>query len=543
MTPRLVRPASAGPVPPCTRRVRGHLLGTPLWGVLLLLGCNEGATVPTPTPPVERVPTTVDLSADEVLLSFIGGTGGVTARVLDQDGEPMAGEEILWFIPDESVATVDTAGLITARSEGVTELIVTSGALTATAAVDVRTGWIQVAAGREHACGLWGHGVPFCWGDNGFGQLGLGTPTGTDSPVPAQVATDVLFDEIAAGEGHSCGRAVSGDLLCWGWNAVGQLGTGDVASRDFPTPVESDRRFVQLSAGSFHNCAVTDDGTALCWGGGGREDDGRDLAMGFEPPDVCSPPGSFFSDRCSWTPRPVSGDIEFARVSAGLFHTCGIGTDDRSWCWGWNRGQLGNGEYHPGDPGGTEPGYASPVLVDGALTLVGISAGNVHTCGVTAAGQAWCWGEEDFQTGALGSGDVVGSSVPIRVDGGTAFPTVDAAAMNSIYNQFTCGLDDGGSAWCWGANRRGQLGATSFDSCAVEAGQVPCSVSPVRVNSGVTFEEVAAGLEFACALSGDEAIWCWGANDRGQLGNGGGVDRATPVRVADPPPIGGADAS
>jgi alpha-tubulin suppressor-like RCC1 family protein len=457
--------------------------------------------------------------------------------VLDQEGEPLDDEVVVWSITDEAVASIDSAGRVIAVAEGVTELVATSGTLSASATVDVRTGWITVEAGARHACGLWGHGVPFCWGDNGFGQLGLGPDGGARSDIPARVATEILFRDIGLGDGHSCGLSAAGEVYCWGRNVVGQLGTGDVASRVVPTPVETDERFAQLTSGAFHVCGVTDDDEAFCWGGGGGFDDGRDLAMGFVPPDVCSPPGPFFSRRCSLTPRRVQGDLTWAQVSAGLFHSCGITTDGRGWCWGWNRGQLGISEYLPGNPGGTSPGYAAPTLVDGALALANISAGNAHSCGVTVAGEGWCWGEGDSQTGALGSGDVVPALAPTPLDASVTLVSVNAAAMNSSYNQFTCGLDDAGGAWCWGANRRGQLGSTSFDSCAVEGGQVPCSVSPEPVATDLTFRSIVPGLEFVCGLDDAEGAWCWGTNAQGQLGNGGGVDRGAPVRVTDPPPI------
>jgi alpha-tubulin suppressor-like RCC1 family protein len=132
---------------------------------------------------------------------------------------------------------------------------------------------------------------------------------------------------------------------------------------------------------------------------------------------------------------------------------------------------------------------------------------------------------------------------PVPVDAPATFVSVNAAAMNSSYNQFTCALDDGGRGWCWGSNRRGQLGSTSFDSCAVEGGQVPCSVSPELVDTDLVFRSIVPGLEFVCGLDDAEGAWCWGSNGTGQLGNGGGVDRATPVRVTDPPPIEDPDAA
>jgi alpha-tubulin suppressor-like RCC1 family protein len=533
MPARLVRPPATLSRRSRPRSFHGRSFLTVLLPALLLVGCDESSEIVDP--PAPSTPTTLVLSTDEVLLSFLGASESVNATVLDQRGEPMDGQTVLWSVPDEAVATVDGDGVVTAQADGVTELIATSGALSASTRVDVRTGWQSVEAGRGHACGLWGHGVAFCWGDDGFGQLGSGM-VGEGVATPAPVAADVLFETLALGDAHSCGLSTGGQVLCWGWNAVGQLGSGDVApSRATPSPVDSDETFVQVTAGAYHTCALTEDDAALCWGGGGGFDDGRDLALGFEPPEDCSTPGPSFSNRCSRVPREVSGGIDFQELSAGLFHSCGIATDGQAWCWGWNRGQLGNGENHADDPEGTAPGYASPVLVDGALEFATISAGNAHSCGVTAAGQGWCWGEEIAQTGALGIGDAVGVSVPTPVDAPATFTRVRSARINSLYNQYSCALDDGGAAWCWGANRNGQLGATSVESCEVVGGQIPCTLSPDPVDSELTFVHVAVGLEFTCGVDMDAGAWCWGINDAGQLGNGGGPGSGVPVPVNTPP--------
>ena len=393
------------------------------------------------------------------------------------------------------------------------------------------TGWTAIAAGATHACGLWGPGVAYCWGGNDRGQLGVGTLDLASSSRPTRVETELRFKALALGQFHSCGVTVGGDVHCWGENALGQLGDGTDTDAAAPVPVDSNEEFDLLSAGAYHTCGLTGDGRAFCWGGGGGFEDGRDLALGFVPPDSCAF-GSYFSTRCSQMPRPVGGGFTFTEVSAGLFHTCAVTTEGRPYCWGWNQGQLGNGEDHSNDPDNTAPGYVEPQPLSGQFSFASISAGGLHSCGVTSEGVAYCWGAAPFERGELGTGDLLPHLVPEFVDGDVAFQTVHAAAMNSIYNAYSCGLDADGAAWCWGANRHGQLGAAAPEICGTD---IPCALSPQRVSGDRSFDGLALGLEFTCGVTGEGTAWCWGLNEVGQLGDGGTGSTTTPVQVLDPP--------
>jgi alpha-tubulin suppressor-like RCC1 family protein len=83
-----------------------------------------------------------------------------------------------------------------------------------------------------------------------------------------------------------------------------------------------------------------------------------------------------------------------------------------------------------------------PKAVSGTVTFASISAGNRHSCAVTAAGAAYCWG--DNSGGALGTGTSNTSLVPIAVSGGLTFASVSAGRFH------TCGVTTGGTAYCWG---------------------------------------------------------------------------------------------
>ncbi len=133
----------------------------------------------------------------------------------------------------------------------------------------------------------------------------------------------------------------------------------------------------------------------------------------------------------------------FARVSAEGAHTCGVTSGGAAYCWGYN----GDGEL--GD--GTTADRLSPVPVGGGVSFAAVSAGDGgDTCGVTAGGAAYCWGDNSL--GELGDGTTTNRSSPVLVAGGVSFAAVSAGDIH------TCGVTAGGAASCWGLNSAGQLG-------------------------------------------------------------------------------------
>lgn len=92
----------------------------------------------------------------------------------------------------------------------------------------------------------------------------------------------------------------------------------------------------------------------------------------------------------------------------------------------------------------------TPLKVAGGLTFATVVPGGTHTCGVTVAGAAYCWGRNDF--GQLGDGSREGRTTPVRVSGGSSFASVTAGST------YTCGLTPVGAVYCWGHDQRGQLG-------------------------------------------------------------------------------------
>ncbi len=218
-----------------------------------------------------------------------------------------------------------------------------------------------------------------------------------------------------------------------------------------------------------------------------------------------------------------SGVASFATVSAGTFHTCGVMTTGRAYCWGYN----GYGELGKGDTNGssatcyTTSCNPTPFIVSGGLDFRTVSAGFEHTCGLTTAGKAYCWGS-NFE-GALGDGAAPGttpiSTIPVAVSGGITFSELDASTgAGSVY---TCGVTSTEELYCWGEGTDGELGNGTKKS----------SGTPSRVSVALNFVAVSAGGFHTCAITDAGAAYCWGRNASGQLGIGDTTERTTPVGV------------
>lgn len=388
--------------------------------------------------------------------------------------------------------------------------------------------WVSVSAGASHACALNSNGSAWCWGDNTWGQFGNATDDASAVPVPA--AGERTFTALAAAGDHTCGFTEGGDLLCWGRNDVAELGISTPFSLPVPEEVAGGP-YDRLHAGFYASCGTNEAGGVECWGGS------RWVGSLPVAADATCPGYYAVLDwPCTRSPTAFDTGVGFQTLDMGLFFGCGRTDADRVACFGMNDfGQLGTEAAESCSSGGAQrPCATSPVVVSDDLTVQSVATGDIHACALDSAGAAWCWGAQIANFGELGTGVQEGAATPTAVMTEVRFRDVWAAKGNSIGGH-TCGLDDGGAAWCWGHNEEGGVGATSPDVCTGGANDVPCALSPVAVSGGLTFEQLSLGRRYSCGLvSGGADVYCWGRNDLGQLGDGTTVGRSEPQAVALP---------
>jgi alpha-tubulin suppressor-like RCC1 family protein len=338
----------------------------------------------------------------------------------------------------------------------------------------------RIVAGTGYSCFLNESGQAYCWGRNG-GNLGDGTTT--ERLVPTPVAGGLTFAALTAG-GVTCGVTAAGVGYCWGPNFNGQLGDGTTTDRLVPTPVAGGLKFASISSGNVHTCGLTTSGEAYCWGvNSGSLGDGTTTNR--------------------LVPTRVLGGLTFTQISAGFYYTCGVTATAEAYCWG------GNAYFN----------YTLvPIPMAVGLTFATVSAGWSHTCGLGINRTVYCWG--DNSVGELGDGTSTSRPNLLPVAGGLAFSSVSTGN-----DGYSCGVAVSGAAYCWGYNQYGQLG----DGTAVR------KFVPTSVAGGLTFSAVAASTTpdgaHTCGTIVSGAVYCWGLNDHGQLGDGTNTQALAPTLV------------
>lgn len=366
----------------------------------------------------------------------------------------------------------------------------------------------SLAAGGRSSCALSLEGELFCWGDNEAGQLAL-----QQNPVliPTHVNRNSEFESVSLGQ-SSCGIA-SGRAYCWGAGALfGNLGIGSLRNEPLPQAVRGGHDFTAASAGNQASCGIDADGAGWCWG---RATNGL-LGVG----EVTAPTGGFaqcgahFSEEfCALEPVRVASDETFTGISVGELRTCATTAQGEAFCWGYEL--LGNG---------VAEGSPVPARVAGNQNFSMVATADEWlTCGLTTVGKAYCWGMAVASEPGDGGEVVYLEESPVEVAASLTFTEL------AVGDRHACGVTSGGTAWCWGANSTGALGDGSTDHAITDGAFVP-----VVAGSGLQFRTIAAGADFTCARTFDGALYCWGANHLGQLGNGTLAPSLAPTLVSAP---------
>jgi len=369
-----------------------------------------------------------------------------------------------------------------------------AGAGTGTARFDL------ISTGRKSTCitkvdkSLW------CWGAN------PGVEPGTTSPNPVKVDLPGVTS-IAIGLDHICALTEAGAVSCWGRNDYGQLGINSTAASATPKGVGPLPAIDSLTIGSTHTCAYTATDTppvqVYCWGQNnhGQLGDGTKV-------DSPVPKKIVFSD-----------GAEVRRLSGGTEYTCAIveiasgALETR--CWGKNdKGQCGQ------DPVAM-PEVTKPTPVPGIGPMERVYPGHEHICTRESINKiVWCWGANT--DGQLGIGTSSEFGKPQKVVG------VGAVTIDTMWSGYrhTCIVEeDVIKGVCWGANNFGQFGGTA------SAPWLTPQPAPYLDKSVTQMRQSEHGCKF------DEAktkLWCWGANDNGQIGNGETSENVLPEEITIP---------
>ncbi|CAA9305196.1 MAG: hypothetical protein AVDCRST_MAG89-749, partial [uncultured Gemmatimonadetes bacterium] len=446
----------------------------------------------------------VHVPVHEVTLNFVilrvlpGQSVQLSAWAFDAAWKPISGLPVAWATADSTLATISSTGRLTSVRGGVVGVSATIGGVTKVLRVEIHTTGVHVWP--DTASLLLGSArrlLARAVDQDGFAGALYGASWTSSDPSVARVDTTGQVTAVALG------RATITATI------AGQRHSSEV----YVTTYAKAMRFATVSSGRTHSCAVTPEGDAFCWGSNALGQLGTTQAT--SRCESLAPLGrggwSRNTFRCSALPVQVEGGIRFASVAVGDMHSCGLTPEGRAYCWGDNgEGALGRGTSAPGSVNPV------PAPVAGGITFRSLSAGSGFTCGVSTAGEGFCWGGN--HAGALGNGGNTLSPVPVKVAGGLSFASLETGFAHS------CGIATDGGTYCWGRNTAGELGTgtTPRDSNV-----------PVRVAGAIQFTALSAGTFFTCGLDAAGRAHCWGEGGRGQLGTGGRTSSTAPVPVAD----------
>jgi alpha-tubulin suppressor-like RCC1 family protein len=256
--------------------------------------------------------------------------------------------------------------------------------------VGALTDWLQISCnGVARIMAVKTDGTLWAWGQNNFGQLGLGDVSNRSSPVQVGALTGWL--NVSAGYEHTCAVKTNGTLWAWGQNASGQLGLGNLTYYSSPKQVGALTNWYSVCCGYNYSYAIKTDGTIWSWG---KNQNGQ---LGL----------SNYTYRSS--PNQIGALTTWARLSSSSVGQASyaIKTDGTLWSWGTgNLGCLGLGNT---------TAYNSPKQVGALTTWYKVSGGNSASSVIASKTNetVWVWG--DNTRGALGLGNTTNRSSPVQL--------------------------------------------------------------------------------------------------------------------------------
>jgi alpha-tubulin suppressor-like RCC1 family protein len=294
-----------------------------------------------------------------------------------------------------------------------------------------------------------------------------------------------------------------------------------------------------ISTGGVHSCAVTSSGSAYCWGkaSSGQLGDGQTSTNQTTPVKV-------HAGEATGNDTDGTHLINTIKITAGDSHTCAVTNSGSVYCWGAaSYGQLGDGQtsVNQTTPVRVLAGEATGDDADGAylsnikdVTTGGY--GGYHTCALTNSGNVYCWGQAS--SGKLGNGQsVTNSSTPVKVLNGNATGAdSDGVYLTNVKDVSagygnTCAITNSGYAYCWGSDDRGQIGDGSTANDHTQPSLVEAGQATGADSDGtylINLRSISSGGKHNCATTNSGHAYCWGWGYYGQLGDG---DVSTSVSV------------
>lgn len=332
----------------------------------------------------------------------------------------------------------------------------------------------------DHTCYIDTANNLFCFGPNGYRQLGNGTTTPSSTPVQVPGSN---FKKVAVGVNFTCIIDSADKVQCFGSNSESTAGQPASTSVNTPTVHASITKALDIAAGYRIACAIDEVSgvrTVKCWGKTESASNHIPVAITGLPADISS--------------LSVNGS-----VAADVRHGCGLSEQGLVYCWGSNfRSRRGLAS------GAVTWTAANPVSLP--VKAVKVQAGTDTSCAVGEDKNLYCWGSGLPSTQS--ANQYQESYVPVKLN-----IAGDLVTDLQLTETSSCAVITSSRIKCWGVNKRGEMGN----------GHMADTTRTTALNAASSFDkytQVATGLFTTCALKANKTVTCWGNNDWGQLGNG-----------------------
>lgn len=357
-----------------------------------------------------------------------------------------------------------------------------------------------------------------------------------DSAVPLKVRQDpgVLAGKkivkVFVAQYHTCALSDDGLMYCWGYNGWGELGTGNTTDSPVAVQVQgalAGKVITDIGGTNDVSCAITE-GKIYCWGTNTFGLTGQGINSGMTlTPTLVSATNTGTTLPTNYTATALSTSGSRGRIMCAI-------VSGKAYCWGQNNAGT------VGDNTTTQRTVPTKVFDTGVLsgkTVTAISQdgygdstnGYSHACAL-ASGALYCWGYNN--AGQVGDDTFTNRLQPVAVvaSGVLSGKTIQDVKVGI---QHSCARADSG-VYCWGINVSGQLGdgTNTLSKVPIAVSQSPTGVTSSNVTS------IGAGSNRGCAVVADGRTFCWGFNSDGQIGDGTKINRNVPTESLFLRPVG-----
>lgn len=518
---------------------------------------EDGGFAATCKVTVRQIVNVTGITLDKSYIKL--AAGGKATLTPSMSPANVTDNNVKWESSDNSVATVDDFGNVTAVSEGSAVIKATAedGGYTAECNVQVVVPVVGISLDNRFlrmvvddapvklnaAITPANASIKLVkWSSSNEAVVtvdsnGTITPVGTGTALITGTTSDGGFNDscivtvwdhavsfaptyISAGAGYASAINEDGTLWSWGNNGYYNLGDGSNISRNTPVQVNNLQNVISVSNGYTHTAAVTSDGSVWTWGSSWSGALGGGIAY-----------------QQYNSPVKLNNISDIKDVKSGYDFTLALSNDGTVWAWGRNEsGQLGDG---------TNTSHNFPVQVPNLTDVKEIYTGYSHSVALKNDGTVWTWGNND--SGQLGDGTSNNNRNTLAQVGGlTNVKDICAGAY------YTIALKNDGSVWGFGSipyyggynnpvqiqglsnikaiaaanahllflKNNGIILSIGYNQCGqLGDGTTNYSYSPVQVKNLSSVESIAANGSSSYAITSDGKVWAWGDNSYGQLGD------------------------